>query len=251
VSADIFLPIRKGAFGDHHLLLHLVARRLIERRHDAVGDVGRLVVLGIGVRDVVRQRTDRRGPRRRLRRFAFRDRGGVSTRNQPGCRGLDVALDARHLPGKQQISAMARLPGRQQHLRPADVGIAMHHAEADEFGVLETRDHLQHARLVAPFDLRLEADQAVVIAGERVLPQLDHGVGQAAGPRILQADRLHGPEPQRAFAAMGHHLDRQAPFEELGVVEVVHRGRFSGHQRGVERVVLLLRHRTIEVVTLL
>ena len=55
----------------------------------------------------------------------------------------------------------------------------MHHAEAHELGVLEARDHPQHARLIAPLDLRLEPDQAVVIAGERVLPQLHHRVRQA------------------------------------------------------------------------
>ena len=55
----------------------------------------------------------------------------------------------------------------------------MHHAEAHELGILEPGNHPQHARLIAPFDLRLEADQAVVIAGERVLPQLHHRIRAA------------------------------------------------------------------------
>ena len=105
----------------------------------------------------------------------------------------------------------------------------MHHAEADELGVLEAGNHRQHARLLAPLQLRLEADQAEVVAGEVVLPQLHDGVRRAAGARIDQADRLHRAEPQRVAAAMRHHLDRQAPLEELLLVEVVDRRRFGGH----------------------
>ena len=53
----------------------------------------------------------------------------------------------------------------------------MDHAEPDEFGLLEPGNQPQHARLLAPFQLRLEADQAEVIAGEVVLPELHDGVG--------------------------------------------------------------------------
>ena len=102
----------------------------------------------------------------------------------------------------------------------------MHHPEADEFGLLETGNQAQHARLFAPFDLRLEADQAEVIAGQVVLPELDDGVRRLAGARIDEADRLHRSEAQRVAAAVRHHLDRQAAFEESLLVEVVHGGRF-------------------------
>ena len=99
----------------------------------------------------------------------------------------------------------------------------MHHAEADDLRVLEPRHQLQHARLLAPLQLRLEADQAEVIAGQRVLPQLHGCVRHAPGPRIDEADRLHRAEPQRVAAAMRHHLERQTPFEELLLVEVMNR----------------------------
>ena len=127
-------------------------------------DVGRLIGLRIGVRHVIGERSDRGRARRRLRRLAVRDRRGVAAGDQPRRRRLDVAFDARHLPGEQQVRAMTRLPRRQQHFRSADIRVAMHHAEANELGVLEPRNHPQHARLVTPFDLRLEADQAVVDA---------------------------------------------------------------------------------------
>ena len=99
----------------------------------------------------------------------------------------------------------------------------MDHPEADELGVLEPGDEPQDARLLAPLHLGLEADEAEVIAGEVVLPQLHARVRLAPGARIGQAHRLHRPEPQRVDAAPGHHLDRQTPLEELRVVELVQR----------------------------
>ena len=68
--AEPRVEIGKRALGDHQLLLHLVARRIVERRHDAVRDVRRLIVRRIGVRHVVRQRADRRRARRRAQRPA-------------------------------------------------------------------------------------------------------------------------------------------------------------------------------------
>ena len=124
----------------------------------------------------------------------------------------------------------------------------MHHAEADEFGLLESGNHAKDARLVAPFDLRLEPDEAEMVAREIVLTQLHRRVGLATGARIDQPDRFHRPEPQRIAPAMRHHLDRQAPFEETFLVEVVDGGRFRRDQRVVEPLVLVACHRAVQVV---
>src|SRR4051812_37489207 len=105
----------------------------------------------------------------------------------------------------------------------------MHHAEADELRVLETRHQLQHARLLAPFQLRLKADEAEVIAGERVLPKLYGGVGHAAGARVNETHRLHRTKPQRVAPAMRHYLEGQTTLEELLLVEIVDRGGFRRH----------------------
>ncbi len=70
----------------------------------------------------------------------------------------------------------------------------MHHAEAHELGLLEARNHPQHAGLLAPLDLRLESDEAEVIGGQIVLPKLHDRVRRAVGARIDQADRLHRTE---------------------------------------------------------
>ena len=124
----------------------------------------------------------------------------------------------------------------------------MHHAEPDELGVLEPGNQPQHALLLAPLQLRLEAHQAVVIAGQVVLPQLHGCVRRAARARIDEADRLHRPEPQRVQAAVRHDLDRQAPFEEDGLVEVVDRRRLRVHHRVQEPLVLVAGHRTVQVI---
>ncbi len=124
----------------------------------------------------------------------------------------------------------------------------MHHPEADELGVLESRDQRQDACLLAPFQLRLETHQAEVIAGDVVLTQLHHGVRRAPGSRIDESDRLHRSEAERVATAMRHHLDRQTTFEELLFVEIVHRGRFRRDERVIEPRVLLFGHRTIQIV---
>ena len=99
----------------------------------------------------------------------------------------------------------------------------MDHAEADELRLLEPGNQPQHARLLAPFHLRLEPDQAEVIAGEVVLPQLHDRVGLAAGARIRQARPASSARTAACRRRVRHHFDRQAAFEELRLVEVVQR----------------------------
>ena len=103
----------------------------------------------------------------------------------------------------------------------------MDHAEPDELRLLEPGNQAEHARLVAPLDLGLEPDEAEVIAGEIVLPQLHGRVRRPAGARIDEADRLHRSEAQRVAAAVRHDLDGQAALEEPLLVEVVDRCRFG------------------------
>src|SRR4029453_13206264 len=133
-----------------------------------------------------------------------------------------------HLSGEEQIVADAGLPGLTQDGRTVDIGVAVNHAETYEVGILQAGDQAQHAGLISPFDLRLEADEAPVIAGEVVLPQLYHGVGAASRAWIHQSDRLHRPQPQRVAPAVRHHLNRQTALEKRRAIEVVHRRRFRG-----------------------
>ena len=102
----------------------------------------------------------------------------------------------------------ADLPRLGEHRRAVHVRVAVHHAVPDELGLLEAGNQPQHARLLAPFDLRLEADQAVVIAREIVLAQLHRGVRLASGPRIDEATGFIGPKrsvsaPRCAITSIG------------------------------------------------
>src|SRR4030095_17269169 len=89
----------------------------------------RLIFPGIGVRDVISERADRRRAWRDSRLFAANERGRVSSGDEAGGSRLDISLDARDLPGKEKVIAKFRLPGFAQHRRSVDVGVAMHHAE--------------------------------------------------------------------------------------------------------------------------
>ena len=220
------------------------------RRHDAEGNVRRLVGARVGVRHVIAERADRRRPRRRRRLFAKSEGRRVAPGNQSRRRGLDVALDAGNLAGEEQIGPGARLPRFTQYGRSVDVRVAMHHAEAHELGVLETGNQRQHARLFTPLQLRLEPHQAEMVAGQIVLPQLHDGKRRAPGARIGQADRLHRAEPQGVAPAMCHHLDWKTALEELLLVEIMDGGGFGADQRLVKPAVFALRHRAVEIVAL-
>ena len=203
------------------------------------------------MRRVVRQRADRGRPRRRRRRLARRERRRVQPGEQARRRRFDVALDAGHLAGEEQRRPRAHLPRLGEHGRAVHVGVAVHHAEADELGLLEPGNQPQHARLLAPFDLRLEADEAEVIAGEVVLPQLHGGVRLAAGARIDQADRLHRSEAQRVARRdapsprSAGSLRRTAPCRSRGRSPTP---RVT--QRVVEALVLVARQRAVQIVAL-
>ena len=126
----------------------------------------------------------------------------------------------------------------------------MHHAEADEFGALEAWNQPEHALLLTPFDLRLESDEAEMIARQIVLAELHRRVRLATDARIDETDRLHRSESQRVAPAMRHHLDRQTPFKEACLVEVVHGGRLRADERIVEPLIFLSCERTVQVIAL-
>ncbi len=202
------------------------------------------------MRHVVRQRADGGGPRRGGGRLPFRQRRCVQSREQPGRGRLDVAFNARHLAREEHVRPAAHLPCLGEHGRSVHVRIAMDHSEPHELGLFESGHEPQDARLLAPLELRLEADQAVVIAREVVLAQLHGGVRLAAGARIDEADRLHRAEPQRVDPSMRHHFDRQAAFKKAFLVEIVNGGRLGMDERVVETIVLLVCERTVHIVAL-
>ena len=222
----------------------------VGRRHDAERDVGRLIVARVGVRDVVRQRADRRRPRRRARLLAARPapprcgrRSGPTppTRRSPRRRRSDRRRTDRRASCVCHVSRSTR--------RPVDVGVAVHHAEADELRLLEARNQPQHARLLAPLQLRLKADEAEVIAGEVVLPQLHDGVRR----RARCADRPGRPaSSDRSAACRGRDAPSPrsagSPSKNFSLSKSWTVADSAVDQRVVEPLVLVLRHRAVQIV---
>ncbi len=71
----------------------------------------------------------------------------------------------------------------------------MESAEARELGVLQSWYHAEDPRLLGVAQLGLEANHIPQRTERVVLAKLDDGVRPAAGARIIEADRLHRPEP--------------------------------------------------------
>ena len=200
------------------------------------------------MRHVIRQRPDGRGPRRNRYGRTLDECGRVQAGDQSRGGRFDVAFDPRHLTREEQHRPAAHLPGLVEDGRCVHVGVPVHHAEPHELRALEPGDQPQHARLIAPFDLRLKAHEAEVIARQIVLTELHHRVRLTPRPRIGEADRLHRTEAQRIAPAVRHHLDGQASFEEPLLVEIVNGRRFRGDERIVEPFVFLARERAIEII---
>ena len=71
-------------------------------------DVRRLVGRWVGVGGVIRKRADRGRSRRRARRPAVHERGGIAPCEQPRCGRLHVAFDAGELPAEIAPADLAR-----------------------------------------------------------------------------------------------------------------------------------------------
>ena len=79
---------------------------------------------------------------------------------------------------------------------------------AQEFGVLQARDHAQNAFLFAELQMVLEADEVITIGAQIFHAQLDAGVGAAACARIEKPMGFIGPKrsvsrPRRAISSIG------------------------------------------------
>ena len=147
-----------------------------------------------------------------------------------------------------------------EQLRRLEERVAVHHPEAHEFGVLQAGDHPQHAFLLAPLEVGLEAHQVPEAAVFVFLAQLHHRIGalgaahiavvHIAPARIPEADRLEGPVAHRVFAAAGELFNRQAALEEGGVLlfEILEFGLLCSQQRLAEGEELLFVHRAVDVI---
>src|SRR5437868_1855066 len=86
-------------------------------------------------------------------------------------------------------------------------------AIAQEASVFKAGNQTQHARLLAEFQMVLEADQVIGIRPQILLPQLHRGIRYAPGAWIFQPDRFHGAETQSVAAPPRNLLDGKTTFE--------------------------------------
>src|SRR6266487_2530335 len=189
----------------------------------------------------------RRGRRRRREEPAEPFGGGEATGDEPDGGGFHVTLAAGDLAGKAQTWLGSKPQSAIEQLWRVEERVAMKAAEAGELGPLETWNGPKDPRLLAVFELGLEAHHVEERAEAIVLAQLDDGVRlYARRMRIGEAERLHRPVAQCVAAALRHHLDRQAAVE-IGRLPIVE-GDFLSRAQGVdERLVFFARERTIDV----
>ena len=123
----------------------------------------------------------------------------------------------------------------------------MNRAVPEKLGVLQARNGAKDALLLRIAQSRLKADEVPHSAAPILHAELHDGMCLRAGARVPKSNRLHGPKAQRLTATPRHLLDRHASLEVRDGVEVM-RGRLIGlDQRVDERVVLLARHRAVEI----
>src|SRR5271165_1876564 len=98
-----------------------------------------------------------------------------------------------------------------------------------KLGVFQTGNQPQNTRLLAEFEVVLEAYHIVGVSPQILLAQLYHSVGGTSCSGIAQTHRLHWPEAQRVAATTCYLLDRQTAFEVVQLFPILrlHRLRFQ------------------------
>src|SRR6266516_8097909 len=128
-----------------------------------------------------------------------------------------------------------------------EIGIAVDRAVAKKLCVGETRNHSENALLFRDTQPGLKADKIPHSTGAILLAKLHDGVRLSTGAGIAQSYRLQWTEAQRIASALGHHLDWHAALEVRDFVEFVPVILIRRDQRIEKRVVLLSRHRAVEI----
>ena len=124
----------------------------------------------------------------------------------------------------------------------------MHDAVAEEVGVLEARNHAEHAALLRPGEVRLEAHEVIGRVVGVLGAELHHRPRTPARARVDETNGLHGPEARGIDASAGHLLDGLAGAEQIALLEILGDDAIGANELGDERLVLILVHRAVEVV---
>src|SRR6185312_16844920 len=113
--------------------------------------------------------------------------------------------------------------------------------------VPESRDHAKDTLLFGYAQSRLKSNQVPQASGAILTSQLNDRMRSPSRSRVRKSDRLERTEAQRLTPARVHLFHRHATGEvrnlvELVTVKLIGRGQCVG-----ERVVLVLRHRAVEI----
>ena len=124
----------------------------------------------------------------------------------------------------------------------------MHDAVTHELRVLKRWYHGEHALLLAPCQVRLEADDVIDSAVGIVAPELNDGIVLSPRARVDKPDGLQWPVAQGVHPAARHDLDRHAALEHAAVIKAVYLRFFSMGQLLDEGEVFVLIHRAVHIV---
>src|SRR5580658_1298331 len=114
---------------------------------------------GIGVRDVVDERAERRLARGGDWRGSPGSGGGVKAGQHAGGDGFGVSFDAGNLSGEENGWVIAQVERLGEDARRVDISIAVNLAVAQELCVFKARNEAQDAGLLGIFQMILEADE--------------------------------------------------------------------------------------------
>src|SRR5437868_5704173 len=134
-----------------------------------------------------------------------------------------------------------------QRCRSIEVRVPVYGAVSQKFRLLQTGNHSQHPLLFRDTKPRLESNEIPHPTSAVFLAELHDSISFASSAGIAQADRLEWTKPQRISPALGHYFDRHAAFEVRDFIELVAVILIRRDQRVEKRVVLLSRHRAIEI----
>src|SRR6185437_1666265 len=102
--------------------------------------------------DVVDERTDRRGWRRRRERLTQNLGRRQPSDDEADRRALDIALAAGNLSGEADLRPCFQPQALIEQARRIEESVVVQAAEPREFRLPEARDHAQDARLLAVFE---------------------------------------------------------------------------------------------------
>src|SRR5258708_19247458 len=105
------------------------------------------------------------------------------------------------------------LERRSEQCGGIDVSVAVDLTVTKKARIFQAGNETQHFCLLTKFQVILEADEVIRVGAQVLLPQLDCCVGDAAGPRIFQSNRLHWSEAQSIASAPCNLFDGKAALE--------------------------------------